>query len=91
MKLALYARVSKGLQSHQDPEVQLRELRAWCVAHSHKITAEYVDRAKTGDLDAIVQTYDDMLGKAIKRIVEWTLKTGAEADAKAKAASAPRS
>lgn len=48
MKLALYARVSKGLQSHQDPEVQLRDLRAWCVAHSHTISAEYVDRGVSG-------------------------------------------
>jgi len=55
------------------------------------ITAEYADRAKSGDLEAIIQTYDDMLGKSIKRIVEWTLKTGAEADAKARAANAPRS
>ena len=54
-------------------------------------TAEYADRAKSGDLEAIIQTYDDMLGKSIKRIVEWTLKTGAEADAKARAANAPRS
>jgi len=54
-------------------------------------TAEYVDRAKSSDLDAIVEAFDDMLGKSVKRIVEWTLRTGAEADAKAKEASAPRS
>jgi DNA invertase Pin-like site-specific DNA recombinase len=47
MKIALYARVSK-LHSHQDPEVQLRELRAWCAANSHKITAEYVDKGVSG-------------------------------------------
>lgn len=47
MNVALYARVSK-LQSHQDPEVQLRELRAWSEAHKHKITAEYVDRGISG-------------------------------------------
>lgn len=52
MKVALYARVSKpprglavDLHNHnQNPEVQLRELRAWCELHKHKIVAEYVDR-----------------------------------------------
>ncbi len=43
MKLALYARVSKA-DSHQDPEVQLRELRSWCKERGHKIVAEYADR-----------------------------------------------
>ncbi|HZW05378.1 MAG TPA: recombinase family protein [Candidatus Nitrosotalea sp.] len=47
MKLALYARVSK-LHGHQDPEVQLRELRAWCVSQKHQIVAEYVDRGVSG-------------------------------------------
>jgi DNA invertase Pin-like site-specific DNA recombinase len=47
MKIALYARVSK-LHSHQDPEVQLRELRAWCVKEGHKIVAEYVDHGVSG-------------------------------------------
>lgn len=47
MKIALYARVSK-LHSHQDPEVQLRELRAWCASQKHTIIAEYVDRGVSG-------------------------------------------
>lgn len=47
MKVALYARVSK-LHSHQDPEVQLRELREWAKLHSHAIVAEYVDRGVSG-------------------------------------------
>lgn len=52
MKIALYARVSKPQRGQlseqqkkeQDPEVQLRELRAWCAAGNHAIVAEYVDR-----------------------------------------------
>ena len=33
------------LHNHnQNPEVQLRELRAWCELHKHKTVAEYVDR-----------------------------------------------
>lgn len=47
MKVALYARVSK-LRSHQDPEVQLGELRTWCAEKKHKIVAEYVDRGVSG-------------------------------------------
>lgn len=47
MNLALYARVSK-LHGHQDPEVQLRELRAWCEIQKHKIVAEYVDHGVSG-------------------------------------------
>src|SRR5215470_16418768 len=43
MRLAIYARVSiddKG----QDPESQLRELRAWCANTGHSIVHEYIDR-----------------------------------------------
>jgi DNA invertase Pin-like site-specific DNA recombinase len=47
MNVALYARVSK-LHSHQDPEVQLRDLRAWCAGQKHIIVAEYVDRGVSG-------------------------------------------
>jgi DNA invertase Pin-like site-specific DNA recombinase len=32
----------------QDPEVQLRELREWCVAHDHTIVEEYIDRGLSG-------------------------------------------
>jgi len=49
MKVALYARVSKvGKTVKQDPEVQLRELRAWCETHKHQITLEYVDQGFSG-------------------------------------------
>ena len=54
-------------------------------------TAEYVERAKSGDLDVVVSTFDEMLGKSIKRVVEWTLRTGAEAEAPRRPANAPRS
>jgi DNA invertase Pin-like site-specific DNA recombinase len=32
----------------QDPEVQLLELRAWCVANKHTVIREYVDRGVSG-------------------------------------------
>jgi DNA invertase Pin-like site-specific DNA recombinase len=47
MKVALYARVSK-LHTHQDPEVQLRDLRAWCSTRKDQVIAEYVDRGISG-------------------------------------------
>lgn len=77
MKVALYARVSK-LHSHQDPEVQLRELRAWCVTHSHKITAEYVDRGVSGakksrpQLDKLMRDATKGL-QDIDAVVVWRL------------------
>src|ERR1039458_8986746 len=52
MKVALYARVSKPQRGElsdvqkkeQNPEVQLRELRDWCVHNGHTIVEEYVER-----------------------------------------------
>mgnify|MGYP001144848123 CR=1 FL=1 len=54
-------------------------------------TAEYVERAKSAELEAVVASFDDMLGKTIKRLVEWTLKTGTEAEVQRRPANAPRS
>lgn len=76
MNVALYARVSK-LHSDQDPEVQLRELRAWCESKKHKIVAEYVDRisgAKTSrpQLDQLMR--DAIKGlRDIDAVVVWRL------------------
>ena len=42
MRVAIYARVST-LDKSQDPENQLRELRAWCANSSHTIIREYVE------------------------------------------------
>lgn len=44
MKVALYARVSK-LRSHQDPEVQLGELRTWCTAHKRLANENFVKQS----------------------------------------------
>ena len=43
MRVAIYARVST-LYKGQDPENQLRELRAWCVHAGHTVIGEYVER-----------------------------------------------
>ena len=42
MPVAIYARVSKD-DKVQNPENQLRELRAWCGHAGHAITREYVE------------------------------------------------
>jgi DNA invertase Pin-like site-specific DNA recombinase len=47
MKAALYARVSTQ-NHHQNPEVQLRELREHCQRKGWEIVAEYVDRGISG-------------------------------------------
>jgi DNA invertase Pin-like site-specific DNA recombinase len=43
MRVAIYARVSTD-DKGQDPENQLRELRAWCSNSGHVIIQEYIDR-----------------------------------------------
>jgi DNA invertase Pin-like site-specific DNA recombinase len=42
MRVAIYARVSTDDRG-QDPENQLRELRAWCANAGHVIVAEFID------------------------------------------------
>src|SRR2546427_2532387 len=43
MRVALYARVST-INGQQDPEMQLRELRAYCTRRGWEVAGEYVDR-----------------------------------------------
>lgn len=81
--------------SNAPPQVRVR-INAKLIRMPERVivgstTAEYVDRAKSGDLDSVVATFDEMLGKTIKRIVEWTLRTGAEAETTRRPSSAPRS
>ena len=42
MRVAIYARVSTD-DKGQNPENQLRELRAWCANSGHTIIREYVE------------------------------------------------
>ena len=44
MRVAIYARVSTD-DKGQEPENQLRQLRAWCASAGHDIAREYVDHA----------------------------------------------
>jgi DNA invertase Pin-like site-specific DNA recombinase len=47
MRVAIYARVSTD-DKGQDPENQLRQLRAWCASAGHQVAREYVDHASGG-------------------------------------------
>lgn len=49
-RVAIYARVSTT-DKGQDPENQLRQLRAWCEASDHEIVREYVEQ-ESGRKDA---------------------------------------
>jgi DNA invertase Pin-like site-specific DNA recombinase len=47
VRVAIYARVSTD-DKGQDPENQLRQLRAWCARAGHEIVREYVDHCSGG-------------------------------------------
>ncbi len=47
MKVAAYARVSTT-NHHQDPEVQLRDIREYCTRKGWELTEEYVDKGISG-------------------------------------------
>jgi len=49
-RVCLYARVSTT-NGHQDPELQLRELRAFAAARGWTLAGEYVDRGVSGSKD----------------------------------------
>ena len=50
-RVALYARVSTS-NGHQDPEMQLRELREFIDRRGWQITGEYVDKGISGSKDS---------------------------------------
>ena len=39
------------------------------------MTAENFEQAQGTDMDAVVHAFDEALGKAMKRLVEWTIWT----------------
>jgi DNA invertase Pin-like site-specific DNA recombinase len=66
MKAALYARVSTQ-NHHQDPEVQLRELREHCQRKGWEIVNEYVDRGISGTKESRPQLNQLMTDAEFKR------------------------
>jgi DNA invertase Pin-like site-specific DNA recombinase len=73
-RVAVYARVSTFLG--QNPEVQLRELRAFAQARGWTITGEYVDRGVSGSKDRRPQLDLLMAGaksRAFDILLVWKL------------------
>ncbi len=73
-RVGLYARVSIS-NGHQDPEMQLRELREFCSRRGWQATQEYVDRV-SGSKDsrpAINQLMADAGRRKIDAVLVWKL------------------
>ena len=74
-RVALYARVSTS-NGHQDPEMQLRELREYAERRSFQIIEEYVDRGVSGSKDsrpALNRMMADACGRRFDTILVWKL------------------
>jgi DNA invertase Pin-like site-specific DNA recombinase len=76
MRVAIYARVSTE-DKGQDPENQLRQLRAWCASAGHQVAREYVDHASGGKGAEKRPEFAAMLADAHKRqfdlVICWAL------------------
>jgi DNA invertase Pin-like site-specific DNA recombinase len=73
MRVAAYARVSTN-NHHQDPEVQLRDIRAFCQYKGWDITATYIDRGVSGakaSRPELNRMMDDARAKAFDVVVVW--------------------
>ncbi len=74
-RVALYARVST-LNGHQDPEMQLRELREFAGARGWQIVAEFTDRGVSGSKDRRPQLdrlMDAARSRKIDVLIVWKL------------------
>jgi DNA invertase Pin-like site-specific DNA recombinase len=72
MRVAIYARVSTD-DKGQDPENQLRQLRAWCASAGHEIVNEYVDHASGGKGAGKRPEFSALLAEAHKRQFDLVL------------------
>jgi predicted site-specific integrase-resolvase len=76
MRVAIYARVSTN-DKGQDPENQLRELRAWCVNSGHTISREYVEQEsgrKAGEKrKQFAALFEDAAKRKIDLVLFWAL------------------
>src|SRR5215472_5773242 len=76
MRLAIYARVSRDDKS-QDPENQLRELRAWCDTAGHTVVHGYIDH-ESGRKDAkgrkqFARLFEDAHKRKFDCVLFWAL------------------
>jgi DNA invertase Pin-like site-specific DNA recombinase len=76
MRVAIYARVSTD-DKGQDPENQLRELRAWVTNSRHKISREYVDyesgRKGADKRKQFSALFDDAAKRKFDCVLFWAL------------------
>jgi DNA invertase Pin-like site-specific DNA recombinase len=76
MRVAIYARVSTDDQG-QDPENQLRELRAWCRNSGHMISREYVEhrsgRRGADKRKQFAALFDDAAKRKFDCVLFWAL------------------
>lgn len=73
MRAAVYARVSTQ-NHHQDPELQLRELREHCQRKGWEIVGEYVDRGISGTKESrpkLNQLMADARDKRFDVVLVW--------------------
>src|SRR5882757_5064948 len=76
MRIAIYARVSTN-DKGQDPENQLRELRAWCANAGHQVVHEYIDQ-ESGRKGAhkrkhFAALFDDAAKRKFDCVLFWAL------------------
>jgi DNA invertase Pin-like site-specific DNA recombinase len=76
MRVAIYARVSTD-DKGQDPENQLRQLRAWCEHMGHIVTREFVEHANGGKGAEYRRQLSRMFADAARRefdlLLVWSL------------------
>jgi DNA invertase Pin-like site-specific DNA recombinase len=76
MRVAIYARVSTD-DKGQNPENQLRELRAWCANSGHSISREYVEhesgRKGADKRKQFAALFDDAAKRKFDCVLFWAL------------------
>jgi DNA invertase Pin-like site-specific DNA recombinase len=76
MRIALYSRVSTT-DKGQDPENQLRQLRAWCASAGHEIAHEYIDkesgRKGTNERKQFALLFEDAYKRKFDCVLFWAL------------------
>jgi DNA invertase Pin-like site-specific DNA recombinase len=75
-RVAIYARVSTD-DKGQDPENQLRQLRAWCERMGYPVAREYVERENGGKgveyRKALAQMFADAARREFDVLLVWSL------------------
>lgn len=76
MRCAIYARVSTD-DKGQDPENQLRQLRAWCASAGHEIVREYIDhesgRKGADKRRQFAGLFEDASRRKFELVLFWSL------------------